>query len=169
MKTHCKNGHEFTPENTYWMQPSARKKLRRVCRACAKMRGQQWRAANPEQARKNISTWRAANRERHNARARITARQRYSPEIARKKHVRRVYGLDAATYDQMLAEQNGCCAICGDFLSSTICVDHNHATNEIRELLCRPCNQTLGFAEENPTRLQNAAMYLIKHTKKAAA
>lgn len=32
-RTHCKNGHEFTPENTYWMRQ--RGKAYRRCRACA--------------------------------------------------------------------------------------------------------------------------------------
>lgn len=31
--THCKHGHEFTPENTYW-----RKEGRRMCRACGRSR-----------------------------------------------------------------------------------------------------------------------------------
>lgn len=31
-KTHCKHGHEFTPENTYWYRQG--KAMRRVCRIC---------------------------------------------------------------------------------------------------------------------------------------
>jgi hypothetical protein len=40
--THCKRGHEFTPENTY-VQPNGR----RVCRTCKRLREAEWRAAHP--------------------------------------------------------------------------------------------------------------------------
>ena len=33
-KTHCKNGHEFTPANTYYFE----KRNKRVCRACDRER-----------------------------------------------------------------------------------------------------------------------------------
>jgi hypothetical protein len=35
-KTHCKNGHEFTPQNTRWTT-SKEGKIRRSCRACHRM------------------------------------------------------------------------------------------------------------------------------------
>jgi hypothetical protein len=44
-KTHCKNGHEFTPENTY-----VAAKGHRVCRACACIGQQKHRAKYPEQS-----------------------------------------------------------------------------------------------------------------------
>jgi hypothetical protein len=37
-KTHCKHGHEFTPENTYLYRGG------RTCRACDKRRGEEYRA-----------------------------------------------------------------------------------------------------------------------------
>lgn len=37
-KTHCKHGHEFTPENTYWYLAANRQHPRRECRACTKDR-----------------------------------------------------------------------------------------------------------------------------------
>lgn len=36
MKTHCKNGHPYTPENTYWQPtPTRRTHVCRRCRTCA--------------------------------------------------------------------------------------------------------------------------------------
>lgn len=32
--THCKRGHEFTPENTYWSKATETRHSRRVCRKC---------------------------------------------------------------------------------------------------------------------------------------
>jgi hypothetical protein len=41
-KTHCKNGHEFTPENTYWTPDG-----RRDCRICRRQHERQWRQIPP--------------------------------------------------------------------------------------------------------------------------
>ncbi len=38
-QTHCKRGHEFTPENTYYDKRGSR-----VCRACVNAKGRAWRA-----------------------------------------------------------------------------------------------------------------------------
>jgi len=42
-KTHCKHGHEFTPENTY-IYPGGTKKGHRECLRCKRRLGQQLRA-----------------------------------------------------------------------------------------------------------------------------
>lgn len=46
--THCKNGHEFTPENTLVSMRRGRKFPRRECRACARKRNEvaRWRSQN---------------------------------------------------------------------------------------------------------------------------
>jgi hypothetical protein len=45
-KTHCKRGHEFTPENT--LQFNGRHGIERQCRICHNARGRKYRATNPE-------------------------------------------------------------------------------------------------------------------------
>lgn len=51
-KTHCKNNHEFTPENTYLPPRGAKgRKPPRICRACRRERMQEYRADHPEYRR----------------------------------------------------------------------------------------------------------------------
>lgn len=85
------------------------------------------------------------------------------------------YGVTLARYDELLASQNGGCAICGAFESSdgsSLAVDHDHACCPgskscgrcVRGLLCRACNQGLGNYEDSPDRLRVAAVYLEAHS-----
>lgn len=40
------------------------------------------------------------------------------------------------------------------------CIDHDHATNKLRGLLCPQCNQAIGLANDDPTILIAARGYL---------
>ena len=79
------------------------------------------------------------------------------------------YGLTIEEYDEMFKRQNGLCAVCGK--PETFChqdtkvptrlsVDHSHDTGKVRGLLCRKCNQLIGFADDNTNILLNAMTYL---------
>ncbi|PRH79344.1 endonuclease VII [Streptomyces solincola] len=69
---------------------------------------------------------------------------------AHEKRVQRTYGLDPGEYDRLHAFQGGLCALCRRATGATrkLSVDHDHATGEVRGLLCRPCNNTLGHARD---------------------
>jgi len=81
------------------------------------------------------------------------------------------YGIDHDEYDRMLTEQQGCCEICkspdpkGRWIgnSRAFCVDHDHATGEVRGLLCNSCNQGLGNFYDNVENLERAIIYLNKN------
>lgn len=62
-------------------------------------------------------------------------------------------------FDELLAEQDGKCAICGRS-PERLFVDHDHTTSLVRALLCRYCNSGLGFFGDDPHRLRAAAQYL---------
>lgn len=75
-------------------------------------------------------------------------------------------GLTADVYKQMLAEQEGVCALCGkppsneSQNSALLHLDHCHATGKIRRLLCHHCNMGLGRFFDDPDLLRKAADYI---------
>lgn len=70
------------------------------------------------------------------------------------------YGLSLEDFDALHEIQGGVCAICGKDKGTTLVVDHCHATNKVRGLLCHPCNRGLGMFKDNARLLANAIAYL---------
>lgn len=76
------------------------------------------------------------------------------------------YGLDLDTYNKMVQSQNGLCAICKKPPGKgRLCVDHNHQTGQIRELLCRRCNLGIGSFNDDPALIESASFYVKKWTQ----
>jgi hypothetical protein len=89
----------------------------------------------------------------------------------REGHLQNKFGLTLGEYGQMLVAQNGKCAICAGEEKSTrngkvkaLCVDHDHATGNVRGLLCSECNQMIGKAKDDRDILLAAVKYLDKHS-----
>jgi hypothetical protein len=72
------------------------------------------------------------------------------------------YGMGIEEYTRLSTEQGGKCAICE--VATNLVVDHCHATNKIRGLLCLDCNLMLGRAKDNPDTLQRGIEYLASFT-----
>jgi len=76
----------------------------------------------------------------------------------------REYGLTEEQYDALHASQGGCCAICStEKLGTTydrLYVDHDHATGQVRGLLCMNCNTAIGHMRDDPELLRRAAAYI---------
>ncbi len=138
-----------------------------------------WRNANPEKAAQKVLSYRMKNKEKVRARA-----KKWRDRVGYSKSPKRIaqslkdwlkrYGLTPEAYDQILAEQNGCCAICGSTSprmknAKRLYVDHCHETGKTRSLLCFRCNSLLGFADESPVRLRLAANYLESHANNSGA
>lgn len=88
-------------------------------------------------------------------------RSRANRKAALKRH-----GLTVEQYDQMLTAQNGRCAVCRTDKPSDrpdirfMFIDHCHKTGKVRGLLCNRCNTAIGYAEDDPVRLEAMASYL---------
>lgn len=85
--------------------------------------------------------------------------------ITAKYQRKRLYGLTDAEYIAMQEAQGGACAICGS--TKRLCIDHDHASGDVRKLLCDMCNKALGMAEDDPARLRAMADYLDMHRSTA--
>jgi len=85
-----------------------------------------------------------------------------------KARIKRLYNLTYKEYCTMLDTQQGTCAICKspDAQNSRtygkLFVDHCHATNKVRGLLCSKCNCALGYFDEDAALLKTAINYLSK-------
>lgn len=78
----------------------------------------------------------------------------------RRDHLMRRYKIDEVEYQRMHIAAGGTCEICSAKPEYRLYVDHCHGTDEIRGLLCRPCNAMLGFAKDDITVLERAIQYL---------
>ena len=118
-------------------------------------------------------------RENDEAREKIKARERKRyheedeearekrKERARRNHIYKKYGLTIEQFDEMNADQNGKCAICGGVdtrgPSHKLSIDHCHTTGNIRGLLCNNCNRGLGLLGDTKEALEKALFYLTKN------
>lgn len=88
-----------------------------------------------------------------------------NPDKRKNTMLKYEYGITLDDYNKMFNAQGGKCAICQrhqNELKKTLCVDHDHKTGAIRELLCMTCNTDLASVEN---RLEEMTKYLNKHRK----
>lgn len=150
VRTHCKNGHPWVEENIY-TQPKGGK----VCRICRQERAYASRKKNPEVNREYQRLW-AAKQRAENA------------DRLKGYNLRKDYGIGLEVYKTKLINQQGRCKICNEIMERP-CIDHDHETDTVRDLLCNSCNSGLGFFKDNPTVVQSAADYLKKWKTNAAS
>lgn len=82
----------------------------------------------------------------------------------------RQYGITLEQYREMLAAQDGKCAICGATpppngvkSAARLHVDHDHVTKRVRALLCSRCNQGIGYFKDDPDLFHAAARYIEQY------
>lgn len=94
-----------------------------------------------------------------------------SKRALKSRDLKKDHGITIETYECMLRDQDYKCAICFKQETAThlngrlkmLCVDHDHATNKIRGLLCNRCNSALGYIYESFDTAMNMAKYIMKH------
>ena len=83
----------------------------------------------------------------------------YGVDPAFSARIRQRYGITAIEYLGMLISQDRRCAICLD-IRPQLHIDHCHATDKVRGLVCITCNTIMGMARDDPDRLRATADYI---------
>ncbi len=103
--------------------------------------------------------------------------RRQKPDYAMKQReffMRWKYGITPGEFDELMARQDGKCAICKANHTEVkrpgmtkrglkphgLVVDHSHETDVVRGLLCDRCNRALGLFHDDLIILQAAVGYL---------
>ncbi len=132
-----------------------RKSLRNVRKAEL---AKQWRLNNKDKVK-----------ERELKRSKSENRIRYTRNLALKK-----YGISTEEYNILYELQDGLCAICmkpetqeRNGNKCKLSVDHDHASGEIRGLLCSKCNLGIGIFNDDLNILTRAAAYILESNKES--
>ncbi len=91
----------------------------------------------------------------HNAKTRASVRRNGG---TRHYHLRGRYGIGATEVATLVDQQGGLCAICR--CKPAIQVDHDHASGQVRGVLCDGCNGVLSAFRESEELLLRAIAYL---------
>lgn len=161
---------------------SARDGLRRACKSCtnvthngpdaelAREAKKRYYLKNRELVIERSAAWREANPESYSGHMRSL--KTHDPELAKKRArgytLKRKYGITLEQYDELLARQNHCCAICGRHESefkTNLAVDHSHRSGRIRGALCTACNYRLVAKHEDAELLRKIADYVEQGTE----
>lgn len=124
-----------------------------ICKMCGEYKSITWFPRNRQCLYGVEPVCKACKRQRRREYIRLY------PERARNADLKYQYGITITDYEVMYARQGGRCAICGTSEAKLV-VDHNHKTNQVRELLCHLCNAMIGCAREDIAILMSAAAYL---------
>ncbi len=119
-----------------------------LCRTCANARSRERRLQGD-------------NREKD-----LEARRKQYHETGWIRRMTAKHGITIEDYKAMLGMQHNRCALCrspnpgGSPRITRFSIDHDHKTGLVRGLLCTPCNQMLGLAQDGVALLEDAILYL---------
>ena len=71
------------------------------------------------------------------------------------------YGITEPEYQQLLADSNNICRLCGN--SGSLVVDHNHDTGKVRGMICRQCNSAIGMLHDSPVLISKVLQYMLEN------
>jgi hypothetical protein len=163
--TKCK---QFKPTTELRPRPSVRRGVDSWCRECERAKSLAYHYRNKEVNNARSRAYRKQNIDSALERSRRYHKQHRARLCARKIEWRleHEYGFGSDEKIAMLAAQHGRCAICNTDKPSGRgwCVDHNHDTRKVRQILCSPCNLAIGLLKDSPALLRAAADYIEYHS-----
>jgi hypothetical protein len=159
-KTHCKRGHELTPENRH---------NGGGCKACHKILMTKWYEEHREEKKEQDAKYREKNKVAITVRYKVyqqgLSKEEKEEAYKRKQNVRLIsIGWTQERVDEVRILQNNRCAICNEEFTRTPHADHKHVEPPIpRGLLCGKHNQAIGLLGDDPALLRKAAEYIEKY------
>jgi hypothetical protein len=134
--------------NKYQNDPATRERVQRKAR-------EHWHRTQREYTSEQLESRKRAQRKRY-------AR---NPDRFASHSLKTAFGITLSDYNRMLLSQGGVCAICAgeNQVPIRFAVDHCHATQVVRGLLCKNCNTGLGLFNDDVGKLHAAIRYLSKH------
>lgn len=123
---------------------------------------------DPEKRREYHRKWLQQKKAEYMAGWRSTHR-----ENIKRNYLKRAFGITVEEAVSMWEKQGCACAVCStplrtpaeygtiDERGAMAHVDHNHATGEIRGILCDKCNRGIGYLKDSVANLQAATAYLL--------
>jgi hypothetical protein len=123
--------------------------------------------ANKERYSEVRREYHSINREKINANKKVW--KEANPDKVKNQHLLKKFGITLEQFNEMLAKQNGVCAICEKPETlihpksgkiQDLCVDHDHETGKVRGLLCTCCNKAIGLLNDSKELVEKAAKYL---------
>jgi hypothetical protein len=145
--SHCKKEKEY---NEFSKDKSKKDGYRYLCKICVSILSKEQRKIYYKTNKEKYKDYYIKNKHEFLKKYRKNSRKLRLPKK---------YNITIDEYELLYNNQNGCCKICGLKLE-ILCIDHNHTTGRVRGLLCGKCNSGIGFFNDNPDLLKNAAKYL---------
>lgn len=141
----CSTCKESLPASSFHRNRVRPDGLHTQCKVCGNAAKQAWRKRNPEHNRESKASW----------------RRKWSRDNPHYSLARQGVAVTSEWYHETYREQGGRCAICST-PADRLHIDHDHATNEVRGLLCRACNLGLGHFKDSVEALVKAQRYLSR-------
>jgi hypothetical protein len=124
---------------------------------------QKWNEAHRDKVHATQKRYRTKHRALVTERTKQWAHTPNGLKSCRNSQFKRKYGITLEHYENLLANQNGVCAICGNPpTDKRLSIDHCHATKKIRGLLCYRCNTGLASFHDNESLLWTAYHYIAQ-------
>lgn len=107
-----------------------------------------WRQRHPEK----VNKWRRAH-----------------PDRVRSMHLKAKFGLTLVEWEALFESQGRCCAACGSEdpgfkgKRNNWVTDHDHATGEMRGIICGRCNIVLGWLGDTLKSVRERSQHLIMY------
>lgn len=141
-----------------WRSRENRYTYRHKCISCNTNRAVAYKEKYPERVKETNKVWRANNKD-----VKAEYNRRYNLQnqeaIKNNRYIYK-YNITLEEFRCMVAQQGGRCRVCDEQEGESLHIDHNHATGEIRGLLCKSCNMALGLFNDDAKSLQGAINYI---------